>query len=69
VRLASCWQGIKSKNVSVGWLGKLFFPGHAQWEQRRKTIILLWSITTGVVVGGLIVLILSGSLLTKYFHR
>jgi hypothetical protein len=35
-------------------LGKLFFPHHAPWQQRRKTIIMLWSIAVGLLFGAIL---------------
>jgi hypothetical protein len=34
-------------------LGKLFFRRQAPWLQRRKTIVMLWSVVMGLVCGGI----------------
>jgi hypothetical protein len=44
--------GIKPKLSPVEVLGKLFFRHHAVWEQRHKTIVLVWSVMTGLVLAG-----------------
>ena len=31
----------------------MFFYRQPPWEQRRKTVILLWSVLTGLILGGL----------------
>jgi hypothetical protein len=52
--LAPCWQGIKPEYSLVNLLGKLVFRQQAPWQQRRKSIILSWSILVGLGFGGLV---------------
>jgi hypothetical protein len=50
--------GIKSKFSLFVLLEKAVYPNHASWEQHRKLVTLLWSISAGVVLGALMVIIL-----------
>ena len=44
---------IKPEYSPINLLGKIFFNRQPLWEQRRKTLLLLWSILTGLIFGGL----------------
>ena len=56
-RFGPMLKGIRLKNSPLDWLGKLFFRRSASWEQRRKTVVLLWSIATGLIMGGAVILV------------
>jgi hypothetical protein len=51
-RLTPYGSAIKPDHSIIGLLGKLFFMHQAPWIQRRKTIVLLWSIAVGLFCGG-----------------
>jgi len=44
---------IKPEYSPINLLSKMFFNRQPLWEQRRKTVLLLWSILTGLIFGGL----------------
>jgi len=48
-------MSITPKFSPINLLGKLFFRRRAPWEQRRKVVVLLWSVVVGVVLGGMCV--------------
>jgi hypothetical protein len=42
---------IKPEYSPINLLGRCLYRRQAPWEQRRKTVILLWAITTGLIFG------------------
>jgi hypothetical protein len=45
-------RGIKSKLAPVNLLRKLFFRRYSPWVQRDKTIVMVWSVVTRLVMAG-----------------
>jgi hypothetical protein len=46
---------IKPDYSPLGLLGKLFFRRQAPWVQRRRMVVILWSLVVGLLSGGVIV--------------
>jgi hypothetical protein len=49
---------IKPEHSLINLLGRLIYHRQPPWEQRRKVIILLWSIIIGMVLGGIYVAVI-----------
>ena len=48
-------MNVKKNNWLIGFLGKIFFPGQAPWQQRANVRVTLWAVAAGVLTGGVIV--------------
>jgi len=46
---------IKPELSPINLLGKLFFRRQAPWQQRQKMMIVCWTLTVGMLVGGAVV--------------
>jgi len=51
-------KGIKPEHSPLFLLGKLFFRNQAPWQQRRKISVVLWSVTIGLILGGICTLVI-----------
>jgi hypothetical protein len=49
---------IKPEQSFINWIGSLFFRKHPPWEQRNKTIVVLWAVAVGLLVGGACVVVI-----------
>jgi hypothetical protein len=49
---------IKPEHSPINLLGKVLYRQQPPWEQRRKSIILLCSVVTGVVLGAICVAVI-----------
>ena len=45
----------RKNNSLIRFLGKIFFPSQAAWEQRASVVMVLWAIAAGIFMGGVIV--------------
>ena len=44
---------IKPEHSPINLLGRMLYQRQAPWEQRNKAIILIWSVGTGLFLGGI----------------
>lgn len=46
---------IKPDYSPLGLLGKLFFRREPPWMQRRKMMMIMWSLLVGLICGGFVI--------------
>jgi hypothetical protein len=51
-------KDIKPEHSPLTLLGKLVFRNQAPWQQRRKISVVLWSVTIGLILGGICTLVI-----------